>query len=130
MVTKSRLEGIEFKYQADEDTFRELQDSYESNLAKYALTISSGEKFALQLLLRIKEQNSLPQLPTELLGKSNHLTEVQILLTKLFDFSKRIHGPDHRQTMSIEWLLTKVDEMKTPCQDILRYQGNLGQCLM
>ena len=47
MVTKSRLEGIEFKYQADEDTFRALQDSFESNLAKYgedyALTISSGE---------------------------------------------------------------------------------------
>jgi len=41
VVTKSRLEGIEFKNQAEEDTFRALQDSYESNLAKY------GEDYAL-----------------------------------------------------------------------------------
>lgn len=78
MVTKSRLEGIEFKYQADEDTFRALQDSYESNLAKYgedyALTISSGEKFALQLLLRIRNKTAYHSF------RQNYLTNLIIRL--------------------------------------------------
>jgi hypothetical protein len=51
--TKSILEGIEYKYQVDEETLRASQDDYESNLAEYgedhASTISSGKSFAFML---------------------------------------------------------------------------------
>jgi hypothetical protein len=86
--TKSMLEGIEYKYQVDEETLWASQDYYKSNLAEYgedhAFTISSGGSFAFKLV------------------SADRLIEAQILLTKIFASSKRIHGPDHKQTKSIE----------------------------
>jgi hypothetical protein len=82
------LEGIEYKYQVDEETLWASQDYYKSNLAEYgedhAFTISSGGSFAFKLV------------------SADRLIEAQIMLTKIFASSKRIHGPDHKQTKSIE----------------------------